>query len=236
MAAHALVVALLAVSPTAPPAEPAANEKTTNVTVVSEPRTPHELRTAVHEAMRRQATTSGTEKAAATRELISLYKEVSDSTVLTDADKRRQAAYLRSRLRRTSTALARQLAVDDQPAAERPQAAAAPGQPAAQALLAQKPGNAARPAAGAQAPPANFLAPQATVGQPGGGGSSWDAMTAQNAQELIELIQNTIAPHTWDVNGGHGVIRYFAPGQVLVIRQSGGVHGQVGDAIQNLRK
>jgi hypothetical protein len=30
-----------------------------------------------------------------------------------------------------------------------------------------------------------------------------------NAQELIDLIQTTIAPETWEINGGNGTIFYF---------------------------
>jgi len=30
-----------------------------------------------------------------------------------------------------------------------------------------------------------------------------------NAQELIDLIQTTIAPETWEINGGQGSIFYF---------------------------
>jgi hypothetical protein len=30
-----------------------------------------------------------------------------------------------------------------------------------------------------------------------------------NAQELIDLIQTTIAPQTWEINGGQGTIFYF---------------------------
>jgi hypothetical protein len=30
-----------------------------------------------------------------------------------------------------------------------------------------------------------------------------------NAQELVDLIQTTIAPETWEINGGQGTIFYF---------------------------
>jgi hypothetical protein len=90
------------------------------------------------------------------------------------------------------------------------------------------------PGARPNAPPAraNPLAGPGGGAQPGGG---WDAMTAQNAQQLIDLIQATIAPTSWDVNGGLGTIMYFAPKQVLVVRQTGDVHEQVGGAIRGLR-
>jgi hypothetical protein len=54
--------------------------------------------------------------------------------------------------------------------------------------------------------------------------------------ELVELIQRTVAPPTWDVNGGQGTIRYWAPLRVLVVRQTGEVHGQIGGVVRGLRR
>lgn len=61
------------------------------------------------------------------------------------------------------------------------------------------------------------------------------ADTAQ-ARRLIDLIQTTIAPETWDVNGGKGSIRYYSPLQVLVVRQTGEVHHQFGGVLGQLRR
>lgn len=55
-----------------------------------------------------------------------------------------------------------------------------------------------------------------------------------NAQELIELIQTTIAPPTWEVNGGRGTISYWEPGLALVVRQTDDVHDQIGGALRLL--
>ena len=60
----------------------------------------------------------------------------------------------------------------------------------------------------------------------GGGG------VAANAARLIALIQNTIAPHTWNVNGGNGSISFLGnPFYVLVVRASGEVHHQIGGVL-----
>ena len=56
------------------------------------------------------------------------------------------------------------------------------------------------------------------------------------AVELIELIQNTIAPDSWDINGGNGSIRYFSLLRVLVVRQTGEVHHQIGAGLSQLKK
>jgi hypothetical protein len=41
------------------------------------------------------------------------------------------------------------------------------------------------------------------------GFTSLSGGVAANAQELIDLIQSTVAPDTWAINGGQGTIYYF---------------------------
>jgi hypothetical protein len=53
--------------------------------------------------------------------------------------------------------------------------------------------------------------------------------------ELVELIQRTISPDTWDVNGGNGTVFYYAPLRVLVVRAPAAVHGQVGGVLGQAR-
>lgn len=57
-----------------------------------------------------------------------------------------------------------------------------------------------------------------------------------NAQDLIDLIQNTIAPESWDVNGGRGTIAYWEPGFALVVRQTDDVHEEIGGVLRGLGK
>lgn len=52
------------------------------------------------------------------------------------------------------------------------------------------------------------------------------------ANELIALIQATVAPESWDVNGGEGSIRYFPLLKVLVVRNSGEVHHRIGGVVR----
>jgi hypothetical protein len=75
------------------------------------------------------------------------------------------------------------------------------------------------------------LAPGAQPGaaQPGA------ARTIDYGPELVELIQATISPATWDINGGNGSVVYFAPLQVLVVSAPGTVHNQVGGVLGQLR-
>jgi hypothetical protein len=56
------------------------------------------------------------------------------------------------------------------------------------------------------------------------------------AVELIDLIQNTIEPESWQRAGGQGTISYFDLLKVLVVRQTGEVHHQLGGTLEQLRK
>ena len=51
-----------------------------------------------------------------------------------------------------------------------------------------------------------------------------------------DLIERTINPAFWDVNGGPGTIVYYAPLQCLVVRATAEVHGDVGRVVGDLRK
>jgi hypothetical protein len=56
-----------------------------------------------------------------------------------------------------------------------------------------------------------------------GGGSRRDY-----GPDLVALIQRTISPDSWDVNGGAGTIYYYWPWYALVVRNSAEVHRQIG--------
>ncbi len=53
---------------------------------------------------------------------------------------------------------------------------------------------------------------------------------------LVELIQRTISPDFWDVNGGPGTIVYYRQWHVLVIRATPEIHRRVGGAVGGGRK
>lgn len=56
------------------------------------------------------------------------------------------------------------------------------------------------------------------------------------ADDLIDLITETINPSHWSANGGPGSIVVFRPCLALVVRATGEVHGRVGDVIGALRE
>ncbi|MGD9724597.1 MAG: hypothetical protein AB7O59_25130 [Pirellulales bacterium] len=103
------------------------------------------------------------------------------------------------------------------------------------------------PAPGRQgARPANARARQRANARANGAGQSGAQAAGQangtlpgeteGAQQLIDLIQESVAPETWDVRGGPGTMMYFAPKKVLVIRQTGDAHEQLQDLIRQLRR
>lgn len=63
---------------------------------------------------------------------------------------------------------------------------------------------------------------------PGGG--------ASEAQQLIELIVNTISPDSWRPHGGQGSISFYPHNPALVIRQTAETHEQVAELLQALRR
>jgi len=83
---------------------------------------------------------------------------------------------------------------------------------------------------GGGGPPATGAAPVIPFGPPSIGGG------LQNFQPLIELIQGTVAPETWDILGGQGAIRPFETNLSLVISQTQEVHDEIADLLEQLRR
>jgi len=72
--------------------------------------------------------------------------------------------------------------------------------------------------------------PSIPFGAPTGGGSQADF------QSLIELIQNTVAPQTWNTVGGQGAIQQFATNLSIVVSQTQEVHEEIADLLEQLRR
>jgi type II secretory pathway component GspD/PulD (secretin) len=83
--------------------------------------------------------------------------------------------------------------------------------------------------AGANAP-AMGSSPSIPFGASTSGGSQADF------QSLIDLIQNTVAPTTWNTLGGQGAIQPFATNLSLVVSQTQEVHEQIADLLEQLRR
>jgi len=68
------------------------------------------------------------------------------------------------------------------------------------------------------------------------GGAFGGRAAFDHSQELIDLIQRTIKPDSWDVNGGTGSMFYYRPLMALVVRATSEVHGNVGGLMRAMRQ
>jgi hypothetical protein len=170
-------------------------------------------------ALKREANAKSLqERGQAIEQLCMLHYEITSDERFTMLDQMQSLrAKIWGRLMKVKAELKRQLAKEGQPQLDDAQAEAAQY---ASSYLA----GAMSLADFASGSPSGFI--------PRGGASQTDV----NAQQLIELIQKTISPDFWDVAGGPGTIFYFPQLQVLVIRATSEIHGQVGNAIGALRE
>ncbi len=73
--------------------------------------------------------------------------------------------------------------------------------------------------------------PRPPLADSGQGGAPGD-----EGQALVELIERTISPRTWDTNGGPGAVRYFGPTHSIVVRGTQDAHDELSGLIQALEK
>jgi hypothetical protein len=69
-----------------------------------------------------------------------------------------------------------------------------------------------------------------------GGGPAPLALDNDQSEELIELIQEVIAPDSWDVVGGAGAAKFFKNKNALVVRQTDEVQEGLFDVVNQLRQ
>jgi general secretion pathway protein D len=175
---------------------------------------PRELRAAVRDALRREATTKGAKHDQAVRDLTELYQQLRQDQQLPEPERKQRLGQIRYRLKDLAELLERHTGAkssrDMSPAND---------------VLGQ-----------AMAAPFNGGAATRAAGSPAGAQAGTLPGESENAEQLMELIENTIAPDSWEARGGPGTMMYFPPSKVLVIRQTGEVHGQVRDLSNQLRK
>jgi hypothetical protein len=196
-------------------------------------RTAQQLRDATNEALRRWARPSDYEARVAAQEFVRLYAELDGSNPLAASQKESLKAKVRGRLTELVKQVAKQAAIDRRLARGQPVSVELPE---SAALLAQMGG------VGGGFGQAGFG--QGGFGQGGAGfgggmgqgGSVLGPADADHGEALVELIQKTISPSSWDVNGGLGSMYYWRPGRALVVRATDEVHGQVGDVLNQLQR
>jgi hypothetical protein len=201
------LAAMFSLATTAAAAEPAATLSAPSAAGSVSARSAAVLRDDIRAYLRDVARQSGKPNDAVVRRGVALYREIQADTQLRVREREPLRVALRNKLARWGEQLAQQRSEGL-------------GLPAA------VPASVARPKALAQ------MVPPGQPGQPPGAAAQ---PPVDHGQELLELIQDTIAPTTWDVRGGNGVVRYWAPGHALVIRQTGDVHEQLGRLLMDMR-
>jgi len=186
-----------------------------------------ELTAAVRAALRRWVRPSDSQADQAAREFLALYRQLQQDKQLGPATREQLRQTVRTRLAHLADQISRRAAREQREAA-RSQAAKSVKMPPDRADdMAQRAGpGLAGPGFGGP----GFAGP----GLPGG--AAGPGQNADYGLQLVDLIQRTIAPSTWDVNGGPGTIYYWRPARALVIRQTDEVHGRIGDALQQLQR
>ncbi len=173
-------------------------------------RTGRALHRAARESLRRWAHPKADEAQLAAREFLALYGQLQQDTQLARSQRERLRLKIRGRL----LVLARQISrrADDQ---ERPKSVG--------------------PIDGVLAQARGFGGPARGNGGRGNAARGGQA-NDDYGPELVELIQETVAPGSWDVNGGAGTIYYWRPGRAIVVRQRGDVHEGIADVLRQMQR
>ena len=230
-----ILAAVLALAATPPDAS--LNATAVVPTSQSAQRTAQELREAVHQTLRRWARPTDEQADQAAAEFLALYREVESSDQLSTAQREYLRTRVRSRLMKVAQQIAKREAIKRRLAREAQPAGV--GVPADRAgVLAQRGGF-----GGGVGPGMGGMGGMGAGGFGGGGfggggfgmgGGVLGPADYDHGQELVDLIQKTISPGSWDINGGPGSIYYWRPGRAIVVRQTDEVHGRLGDVLQQM--
>jgi len=199
----------------------------------SSPRVGVPLKDSARAALRRWAQVKDDQAEQAAEEFLILYQELARDRTAGPATRQELRDKVRGRLVKLSGQISRRIDRQERLAAgtARDTTRMQPGQ---DAILAQRGDLGGRrgmfPGRGFAAPgpaaPGAGPARLRAAGRPG--------QVPDYGQQLVELIQRTIAPASWDVNGGPGTIQYWRPGRALVVRQTDEIHERIGDVLKQL--
>jgi hypothetical protein len=214
------IAALLVSAPTSEnspaavvPAPTAASATATSEKSAAPVRTGRVLENAVHQALRHWARPRDSETKQAAQELIGLYRELQRDTSLTKDDRTQLRLMVRSRLVSLAQQISRHAAREARLA----------GSNAPQHVGVAK---------------ADAVLSQVGMGMPGagmqGGGAGNNNGPDDAGPDLVDLIQKTISPATWDVNGGPGSIYYWRNQRAIVVSAPGEVHEEIGGLLEQM--
>ena len=184
-------------------------------------RSGRELLAAVRESLARLADPKNEQLEAAVEELLYVYQELREDSEMAGSQREYYSKKVAYRLEQLSLELKKRIARNKRLGKPKP-----PERVRGHEQVAENLGQQVGQANGAAAVPNGGLA----------GGAGRRAPNDDYGQQLVDLIQKTVAPSTWDVHGGLGVIYYWRPGRALVVRQTGEVHDQMGNTLDQLRR
>jgi len=232
-----------------PPCGPGAPSPHAAQSTEPTPATIARLSEAVPAALRRWTRPGDDVADQAAREFLVLYNALEQDKELSASLRQQLRTKVRARLAQLAEQIGNHLALQK----PGPKPGDPPGAPARLAPVGRAQKNLAQmafpPRRGAGRMRRGGMGPQAGFGGAGGaaagfgaGATGGGAFQPRNpgpddyGQQLVDLIRQTIAPSTWDVNGGPGSIYYWRPGRILAIRQTTEVHENVADFLQQLER
>ena len=190
------------------------------------PRTGVELRDAVRQALRRWAKPDDKDAEKAAVDFLRLYDELGQDDQLAVSQREYFQTKVRSRLLDLSEQISKRIAREKRLAKNEDKSEARDAQPASVAV----------PEGKGQPLAQNVAVPGFAAGFGQSGFGRGVAPGGDYGPQLVELIQRTIAPMSWDVNGGPGSIYYWQPGRALVVRQTGETHNDIGNLLRQLEQ
>jgi hypothetical protein len=189
-------------------------------------RSGRELSDAAHAALQRWAKATDKELEAAARDLLGIYQEIQKDTHMARSERETLRITVRGRLDRLSTQISKQIAKDKsgaKAASSVTSVAANPNQPQGAVL------------AGIGLPAGGGAGLNGGAGI-GGGAAGGQNTKADDGQLLVDLIQNTISPKSWEVNGGACTIYYWQPQHAIVVHATGDVQDNIADTLEQLNR
>ena len=182
---------------------------------LASPRTGRELEEAARAALRHWAGVSDKQADTAAREFVVLYKELQQDTRLARSQREEVRVKVRSRLSLLAQQIAKRNSQETRVSKSEAKSVRV-GQDTK--VLAQAGAGFGMGGAGPAA-------------QGGGGVANDDA-----GEDLVALIQQTIAPKTWEANGGPGTISYWRTQRAIVARTTQDVHEEISDVLEQLNR
>ena len=196
------------------------------------PLTGRELQEAVRDALQNWVRPDDAEADRAALQLLALHEQLRRDTELAQSQRSLLVRKVRNRLERLKGQIARRIAREETEGLDKLPVTMADVR-GRLPVLAQMMGRGGMGFGGMGGMP---------MGGMGGGMGGWGGAGGfgggprHMGEELVELIQTTIAPDSWEVNGGPGTIQYWRNGMSLIIRQTDEVHGEIDDLLRQLER